>query len=82
MLNLTYIAEYALLRDHGAFLPHFVNSPALERWINGFGDQWDQTRLRIPMFVYYLVLFGFLLRRLQRGAPLTGVCETSSGQAG
>lgn len=65
VVNLTYLAEYAVLESHGAFLTRFITRPDFLQWVAGYGGKWDQTLLRLPMFACYLTLFGMLAQRFR-----------------
>lgn len=62
----TYIAEYALLSSHGAFLAQWYPDRVIPFVSRDFGSRIDQTLLRLPMFGFNLILFVQLLRTLRR----------------
>jgi hypothetical protein len=66
ILMLTYATEYALFESHGAFARQWY--PASQRLIN-FSEQAEsrggQTLIRLPVFLFYLVLFAVLFKELR-----------------
>jgi hypothetical protein len=65
ILCLTYTTEYALFESHGAFLSKWYPSAALSAFGEEAGSRGGQTVIRLPMFLFYLIIFGMLAKRLR-----------------
>jgi hypothetical protein len=62
----TYVVEYALTRNLGAFLVHTERSNAVQAWSKALDEQEAVIKLRLPLFFAYLALLGALLYQLRR----------------
>ena len=75
ILAATYLAEYALLDGHGAFLVKLIHSPSMMNLGNALGDSAHQVLIRLPMFTWYIILFISIIPSLRKDAKISLVAQ-------
>jgi hypothetical protein len=60
---LTYAFEYSLYPSHGAFLTQWIKTPGMLEISDAAGGRRNQTLARLPMFLFYLLLWGKLIHQ-------------------
>jgi hypothetical protein len=66
ILVLTYVTEYAFFPSHGSFGALIDKSPSMAEFCGWMGSMPRQVIIRIPMFLFYLGLVMFLVKKLQK----------------
>ena len=72
---LTYVVEYAVLGDHGAFLPGLLSEELGQKLPPDIGSRPMQTLTRLPIFVSYIMLFFALIKSLRQ--PVDNIMTTT-----
>ena len=57
IICVTYLTEYAFLEGHGAFLVKLLPTPSIISLGNILGGSKQQVLIRLPMFIWYIILF-------------------------
>ena len=66
IVALTYITEYAFFGSHGAYLVQWYPTAEMQAASEKLGSRWSQTRIRLPMFIFYLILFFALIKMIRQ----------------
>jgi len=61
IIAITYLIEYALFEDHGAFLTKLIPDTSLIHLGQVLGGHSQSVLMRLPMFMWYIILFVKLI---------------------
>lgn len=62
IVSCTYIVEYALFESHGSFIAAFFPSENMFSLSRTVGLSYNQSLIRLPMFIAYLLFYARLFR--------------------
>lgn len=66
--SLDYIIEYAFFNSHGAFMSRFIPQQYMYDLCDQLGARHAQVLIRMPMFLFFTILYITLIRDLSRSA--------------